>query len=195
MSREEPLWRPHGDNGYNRRWEEHPGPRGSSIHGEADFIESLGVKSVLDAGCGTGRVAIELAHRGIAVVGVDSNEDMLAIARNKAPDLDWILADLATLRLYDMTRFEAVVMAGNVMLFLRPGTEEAVIENMAAHLVPGGLLVNGFQIDLSSLDLQQYDYMAASAGLQPAGRWATWDRDPFLGGDFVVSLHRLPVPG
>jgi SAM-dependent methyltransferase len=190
MSSEE---RRHGDNGYNRRWEEPP-TRGNSTHGEADFIESLGVKSVLDAGCGSGRVAIELARRGIAVVGVDSNEEMLAIARSKAPDLHWILADLATLRLYDIMRFEAVVMAGNVMLFLRPGTEETVIENMAAHLVPDGLLVNGFQIGLSSLDLQEYDHLASSAGLQPAGRWATWDRDPFLGGDFVVSLHRLPVP-
>ena len=36
---------------------------GADVHGEADFVESLGVHSVLDAGCGTGRVGIELARR------------------------------------------------------------------------------------------------------------------------------------
>jgi ubiquinone/menaquinone biosynthesis C-methylase UbiE len=35
------------------------------IHGEAHFIAALGVASVLDARCGTGRVAIELARRGM----------------------------------------------------------------------------------------------------------------------------------
>ncbi|MDB5059832.1 MAG: SAM-dependent methyltransferase, partial [Chloroflexi bacterium] len=29
---------------------------GQNVHGEADFVERHGPKSVLDAGCGTGRV-------------------------------------------------------------------------------------------------------------------------------------------
>ena len=52
---------------------------GRPVHGEADLIESLldegaastGRGAVLDAGCGTGRVAIELSRRGVDVVGVD----------------------------------------------------------------------------------------------------------------------------
>jgi 2-polyprenyl-3-methyl-5-hydroxy-6-metoxy-1,4-benzoquinol methylase len=44
---------------------------GKNVHGEADFVESYGVGSVLDAGCGTGRVGRELARRGLDVVGVD----------------------------------------------------------------------------------------------------------------------------
>ncbi|MGH8910373.1 MAG: class I SAM-dependent DNA methyltransferase [Egibacteraceae bacterium] len=175
---------------YDRRWEQRAA-EGRNVHGEADYVESLGVRSVLDAGCGTGRVAIELARRGLEVVGVDADADMLAVARRKAPNLRWILADLATLRLPDDMRFEAVVMAGNVMLFLQPETERAVIESMAAHLLPGGLLVNGFQLDMSRLDLHQYDRLAADAGLEPAGRWGTWDRQPFLGGDYAVCIHRL----
>jgi ubiquinone/menaquinone biosynthesis C-methylase UbiE len=51
---------------------------------------------VLDAGCGTGRVAIELARRGIEIVGVDIDPGMLGSARRKAPELTWIEADLAT---------------------------------------------------------------------------------------------------
>src|SRR5690242_14604202 len=68
---------------------------GENIHGEADLVESFGPRTVLDAGCGTGRVAVELARRGIAVVGVDLDPQMLATARRKAPNLEWHLADLA----------------------------------------------------------------------------------------------------
>ncbi|HZX55388.1 MAG TPA: hypothetical protein VFE86_11950, partial [Ilumatobacteraceae bacterium] len=37
---------------------------GANPHGEADFITSLNPTTVLDAGCGTGRIAVELARRG-----------------------------------------------------------------------------------------------------------------------------------
>ncbi len=62
--------------------------RGESVHGEADFVMRYSPASVLDAGCGTGRVGIELAARGVEVVGVDLDEKMLNAARCKAPDLD-----------------------------------------------------------------------------------------------------------
>lgn len=38
--------------------------------GEADFVAHLEPTTLLDAGCGTGRVAIELAGRGVEIVGV-----------------------------------------------------------------------------------------------------------------------------
>ena len=72
---------------------------GQDVHGEAHFVAALGVSSVLDAGCGTGRVAIELARRGIDVVGVDLDATMLDVARHKAPYLAWYEGDLATIEL------------------------------------------------------------------------------------------------
>ena len=42
---------------------------------------------VLDAGCGPGRHSLELARRGIAVVGVDMSPDFVALARAEAGDL------------------------------------------------------------------------------------------------------------
>src|SRR5581483_942807 len=93
---------------------------GHDVHGEADFVMSLGPASVLDAGCGTGRVAIELARRGVDVVGVDVDPGMLATARSRAPEITWVEADLTTL---DLGRtFDVVVLAGNVPLFTPPGT-------------------------------------------------------------------------
>jgi 2-polyprenyl-3-methyl-5-hydroxy-6-metoxy-1,4-benzoquinol methylase len=44
---------------------------GENVHGEADFVQRFAPASVLDAGCGTGRVGRELARRGLDVAGVD----------------------------------------------------------------------------------------------------------------------------
>ena len=161
---------------------------GENVHGEADFVQTFGPKSVLDAGCGTGRVGRELARRGLDVVGADIDPEMLDTARRKAAAVDWHLADLATV---DLGRnFDAIVLAGNVMIFLEPGTEAAVVANMARHLEPGGHLIAGFQLMPGRLTLDQYDEMAATVGLTLAERWATWDREPWnAGGDYAVTVH------
>ena len=164
---------------------------GENVHGEADLVESLGPKSVLDAGCGTGRVGRELARRGIDVMGVDIDEEMLATARRAAPTVDWRDGDLASVQLN--RGFDAIVMAGNVMIFLAPGSEGAVLENMARHLNAGGLLVAGFQLQAGRLSLPRYDELATAAGLALTERWSTWDRQPAQDGDtYAVSVHRKP---
>ena len=171
------------DSTYERR-----AAAGENVHGEADFVMRFGPKSVLDAGCGTGRVGRELARRGVAVVGADIDAEMLDTARRKAPDVDWRLADLATV---DLARdFDVIVMAGNVMIFLTPGTEAAVVANMARHLAAGGRLVAGFQLQSGRLAIEDYDKFAAAAGLTLIDRWSTWDSDPWSpGGDYAVSVH------
>lgn len=162
---------------------------GKDVHGEASFVFDLGPRSVLDAGCGTGRVAIELARRGLDVAGVDLDPAMIEAARAKAPRLCWEVADLVTVDLG--RRFDAVVLAGNVMIFLTPGTEAAVLANLAGHLVAGAVVVAGFSLT-SRLPLPTYDELAGAAGLELVERWATWDRQPFrAGGDYAVSVHRL----
>lgn len=164
--------------------------RGEDPHGEVACLERLGATSVLDAGCGTGRLAIELARRGHDVVGVDQDPDMLGAARRNAPDLTWVESDLADL---DLGRtFDTAVMAGNVMIFVAPGTEAAVIDRVAGHLVAGGRLVAGFQLRPGGLDLARYDEAAAAATLRLADRYATWDGDPWVeGGDYAVSVHTM----
>lgn len=163
---------------------------GVDVHGEAAFVESLRPSSVLDAGCGSGRVAVELAQRGIDVVGVDVNESMLGAARRRAPEVTWIEADLAELELG--RSFDVVLMAGNVMLFVGAGREARVIERLSAHLRGGGLLVAGFQLD-RGFGLTSYDSAAESAGLVLAERYATWEAAPWSPScDYAVSVHRRP---
>jgi ubiquinone/menaquinone biosynthesis C-methylase UbiE len=86
---------------------------------------------VLDAGCGTGRVAIELARRGIDATGVDVDSSMIKTARTRGPEVAWFEQDLTNLHIG--RTFDAVVMAGNVMLFTAEGqrTETTVSSPMA----------------------------------------------------------------
>ncbi|PJE95724.1 SAM-dependent methyltransferase, partial [Streptomyces carminius] len=73
--------------------------QGKDVHGEAALVRSFAPATVLDAGCGTGRVAAELARHGITVVGVDVDESMLATARRRAPEIRWHRRDLVGLDL------------------------------------------------------------------------------------------------
>lgn len=142
----------------------------------------------MDAGCGTGRVAIELARRGYETVGVDLDETMLDTARRKAPQLEWHRDDLRELQLG--RTFDVVVAAGNVMIFLMPQSEATVVRRLAEHLNPDGLLVAGFQLAGNRLPLAEYDEHAAAAGLTLIDRFATWSREPFVdSGDYAVSIH------
>ncbi|ADT99048.1 class I SAM-dependent methyltransferase [Mycolicibacterium gilvum] len=185
--------RPRGED-YDARWKR-LAASGASVHGEADLIEALpregGGTRVLDAGCGTGRVAIELAARGFDVVGLDADPTMLETARAKAPRLRWIEADLVDTDAHLDETFDVVALPGNVMIFLDRGTEAAVVAALARRLAPGGLLVAGFQLGTGRLTLDRYDEITATAGLELVDRWATWDRQPYDGGDYAVSLHRL----
>lgn len=192
--------------GMTTRWQQADAPRGDeydahwqtlaesgkNIHGEADLVESLlnGCdQTVLDAGCGTGRVAIELIRRGHRVWGVDSDPRMLQTAQAKAPEIPWLHADLANLPDSLPDSFDLVLLAGNVMIFLTPGTEGQVLDALADRLPTGGQLVAGFSLRPDQLTLEQYDRLAESAGLRLVHRWSTWDREPYSGGDYAVSVH------
>ena len=175
---------------------------GVGVHGEADRCTQLvppGAR-VLDAGCGTGRVAIELARRGYQVVGVDVDGAMLARAREAAPELTWVEHDLATLDPQHVEAvgggFDLVVAAGNVIPLVRPGTEQAVLARLAHLLAPGGLLAAGFGLDAAHLPiaaapfgLTEYDAWCTAVGLTLVERSATWDDEPYTGGGYAVSVH------
>jgi len=187
---------------YDERWTR-LAATGADVHGEANLVEQLldelgarpphGTPRVLDAGCGTGRVALELARRGVATVGVDLDADLLAAARAKGAGLAWVHADLAALPDHVAPGpFDAIVLAGNVMIFVAPGTEGAVLHNLAARLAPAGIVVAGFQLVPGHVDVAGYDALAAAAGLEPVGRWSTWDRAAFTPESaYLVSVHRL----
>jgi SAM-dependent methyltransferase len=189
----------------SRPWQESDVPRGAAydrrfddlasagvdVHGEAALVDSYGPGTVLDAGCGTGRVAIELSRRGHVVLGVDVDPAMLEAARTKAPELEWVEGDLTDPELDLGRTFDVVVMAGNVLIFVPPGSQGRVIANAARWLARGGRLVAGYSIDPGGFAPPEHDALAARAGLVLEDRWSTWDRRPFaVPGRYAVSVHR-----
>ncbi|HET9061205.1 MAG TPA: class I SAM-dependent methyltransferase [Acidimicrobiales bacterium] len=147
---------------------------GRDVHGEANFVMRFAPRDVLDAGCGTGRVAIELSRRGVDVVGVDVSASMIGEARRLAPQLQWIVADLTELDL--ARKFEVVVMAGNVPLFCAPQRRHSLVTHCAEHVGEVGRLVAGFQLG-KGFSLGDYDRACEEAGLELEARYATWDGD------------------
>ncbi|NEY32226.1 methyltransferase domain-containing protein [Streptomyces sp. PRKS01-65] len=60
-----------------------------------------GAQSAVDVGCGAGRAVAELTERGVAAVGVDRDEAMIALARSRWPHADFRVGDACRLPLPD----------------------------------------------------------------------------------------------
>jgi SAM-dependent methyltransferase len=172
---------------------------GADVHGEADFVDALlqPRSRVVDGGCGTGRVGRELVRRGHALVGVDVDESMLAVARERDPATRWLFADLLDVDADDVgAPVDCVVLAGNVVVYLTPGTEADVVRHVAGWLAPGGLLVVGFAAD-RHVTASDYLSWCAAAGLTEVGTYAGWDGTPRGqqdGDDYLVAVHRRQHP-
>ncbi len=163
---------------------------GADLTGEARLVDAMLPRGarVLDAGCGTGRIAAALHERGHTVVGADVDPELIAAARTDYPGPRYVVADLSELDLGET--FDAAVLAGNVMVFVAPGTETEVLRRVAAHVVPDGFVVVGFHTN-RHLAPADFDRSVAEAGLRLEHRFATWDlRAWHDDADFAVSVLR-----
>jgi SAM-dependent methyltransferase len=174
--------------------------RGDDTHGEAQFVEQLlpAPARVLDAGCGTGRVAARLHDRGYDVVGCDADPRMITVARRIRPALDWRVCDLAAIdELAAIGRFDLAILAGNVVPLLEAGTLAAAALGLERVVAPGGFVVAGFGLDTAHLPagcppvaLADVDDAMLAAGLLSAQRWASWDREGYTGRGYAVAVYR-----
>ncbi|NDA76206.1 MAG: class I SAM-dependent methyltransferase [Actinobacteria bacterium] len=193
---------------YDQRWES-MAARGENVHGEADAVTRLierhvvdrvgadgpRVCHVLDAGCGTGRLAVELERRGHIVTAIDLDPDMVERARAKSSAIRWLVGDLA--KLDDVIDaddgYDVIVMAGNILNFCAPGSQTAIVHNLVRHLAAGGLLVCGWSQELREDAYLWTDFVrdARELGANLAETWTNWDGDTMpvstLGGEPVRS--------
>ena len=150
---------------------------------------------VLDAGCGTGRLAVELERRGHIVTAIDLDPDMVERARAKSSAIRWLVGDLA--KLDDVIDaddgYDVIVMAGNILNFCAPGSQTAIVHNLVRHLAAGGLLVCGWSQELREDAYLWTDFVrdARELGANLAETWTNWDGDTMpvstLGGEPVRS--------
>jgi SAM-dependent methyltransferase len=76
--------------------------------GDVEFYRALCKASggpVLEIGVGTARIALPLAQQGMEIVGIDLNEPMLKVARQKALDVAPLSGSLKLIQA-DMTNFD-----------------------------------------------------------------------------------------
>jgi SAM-dependent methyltransferase len=105
------------------------------------MVDELGVRSVLDIGCGTGTFACRLARRGIDVTGIDPAAASLQVARRRpgAHQVRWLRGEMSAL---PPLRVDMVTMTGNVaQVFLADGEWAAALAAARTALREHGLLV------------------------------------------------------
>lgn len=94
---------------------------------------------VVDVACGTGVLAAEAALATSPsghIVGVDLNPGMLAVARRKAPDIEWLEASAEALP-FEGGSFDAAVSQFGLMFF---EDQQTAIAEMWRVIRPGGRL-------------------------------------------------------
>ncbi|NOZ93751.1 MAG: methyltransferase domain-containing protein [Acidobacteria bacterium] len=103
-------------------------------------------RRILDLGCGTGGVALASARRGATVTGIDTNPQMLEIARAKplppgAPPVEWL--ELGATEIEDAFPPESfhAVTASLVLSELGPLEQAYALRTARSRLRPGGVLV------------------------------------------------------
>ena len=139
--------------------------------------------TVLDYGCGDGRVAIPMADLGWHVVAADTSPRMLARLRSHAGDTVEV-ADAAALPQVDAAYCLAVLIHHSYVDARR------IVQRVADAVRPGGLLVldwpvsdqpreRGGWIEVTTWAASQRSEAAAGCGLEPADiglPWSTWRR-------------------
>jgi SAM-dependent methyltransferase len=103
---------------------------------------SKGCRSMLDLGCGTGSLAVEIAKTVPRVVGVDPAPGMLDVARRRDGGtlVSWVAGDAREIRLGE--RFDLICMTGHAFQCLLTRDDRAAFAaTLAAHLSPQGRFI------------------------------------------------------
>ncbi|HMJ36581.1 MAG TPA: methyltransferase domain-containing protein [Baekduia sp.] len=129
---------------------------------------------VLDVACGTGNAALMAAARGAAVVGVDLEPALLAVARQRAIELDvgvlWREGDAEALPVEDGA-FEVVVSVFGIMYAsdqARAAAELARACSPGARVVLAGWTPEGF---MSAMGAALAPFLPPVTGSAPPSRW------------------------
>lgn len=137
-------------------------------------------RPVLEVGCGTGRIAIELANGGHRVTGIDPSDSMLEMARTKAAaanaDVSFVLGRPTEVSL-DADHFGLVLLPLDVFLYCADGEEQrATLEALRDCLTFNGRLVLDLPGPARSLDPESNSVsMLAFSGETAAGeRFDCW---------------------
>lgn len=118
---------------------------------------------LLDLGCGTGRAGDPYAARGFEVVGIDPAPAMVRVARARAPERRFVVADARSFDLGE--RFDLVIAVFDALNNLTgDGELDAACRRVAAHLVPGGAFAFDVNTSVGLASLWEDDVAEGWAG-------------------------------
>lgn len=162
---ENPGVRGYDDKTYGRLW----GPYYDDMYREVDdsMIDLLARHAgtpprALELAIGTGRIALPLRERGVAVSGIDVSEEMVAKLRSKAGGeaIPVTMGDFADVDVDDT--FPLIYLAFNTIFgLLTQDRQVQCFENVASHLEPGGRFI----IDCFVPDVKRFDHYNSRIGV------------------------------
>src|SRR5215212_5994480 len=98
-----------------------------------------GRRSVVDAGCGTGRHSAFLASAGFLVVAIDASAEMIDVARARSDAVSFEVGDLFVWR--PAVPVDAVLCRGVLNDLVEAEQRQGALDSLFQMLRPGGLLV------------------------------------------------------
>jgi len=97
---------------------------------------------ILDAGCGTGRYAIELARRGYVVHGIDLSPDLIEVAMRANGDVPkGVSFEVGDITKLPLSRYAAILCRGVLNDIVDDARRDAVFGSFAGALQPNGTLI------------------------------------------------------
>lgn len=131
----------------------------------AEFVRDSSLP-VLDVGCGPGAVTDQLRRLGLRARGLDLSSEMVALARETFPDVEFEQGDMAAVDLPDGAL--GGLLSRSSIIHTPPEDVPAVFAEFHRLLAPGGHLLLTFQADVAASRLARpFDHAVA-----PAYRWS-----------------------
>jgi SAM-dependent methyltransferase len=132
-----------------------------------------GCRSVLEPGCGSGRMLAALAAHGLEVVGIDTSDEMLALARARGAEV--VRADMTN---FDLgRRFDGAVSVVSTVGILGSDGLAAHLESMARHLEPDGRYLAQQGVFAAEAELWRSEWEAERGGTRLQVVWEAIDRE------------------
>jgi SAM-dependent methyltransferase len=156
-----------------------------------DLAAAVSATSVVDVGCGTGRLAVELARRGHRVTGIDPSPAMLAVARRRdGGDLvRWVEGDASCL---GSDEYDLALMSGHVVQVITENDHlRATFAAIGRALRPDGRFAFDSRNPAARV-WQQWNPDRSRRTL--AGGVEVWFQDPQARGDLVTFETHFSFP-
>jgi SAM-dependent methyltransferase len=109
------------------------------------FVGLTGPGVIADVGCGPGHVTRFLAAQGAEVVGIDLSPGMIAVARQRSPELRFTVGSMLRLPVADGAWAGAIALYS--IIHLTPGERALAFQELARTVRPDGWLLVAFHVD------------------------------------------------